>query len=553
MSSTRCEVLRAPLHASCTLDSKCTRSQSSLSSWILHDRSGSSRLCGESQEPAAAPKPPGLLPPQELRHANKPTVFLDVDGTLISSYAPRRAPRLPADVRTHFVGQGSKLNPEGIFVVERPGLQTFLAELSRFAEVVIFTAGLEDYARPIIDAIDPNNEYFSARIYREGTVSTPVYQCVKDLSRAGRDLARSVLVDDTPLAFLHQPNNGIPVLAFRGDPDDRLLLEVVLPLLQKITTAPDIRVLLQRRFDMSTWFRQHGYISKHAPCAVTSKAVRPTINITADSTAKNLVVPLKVVKPEKPKGTLLLMDFDKTFTNFDAGERLVEELAPELLPMLTSLQMPANFIPITNTVMRELQSRGVSRDKLLVTLQLLGAEVPLPVIQLLKSLNKSTVEVKLLSDCNSIFINHILTGAKLTNLVADVITNPACFERVEDAQTKGGVGFLGGHIKASSHRLVIRPWHRQSCGCPRCPENLCKGKEVDGVLHSAAYKKIVFCGDGANDICPALRLGKGDVVLARSGHALASHLSSLEAPPAAQVHYWRSHEELASFVRQHVE
>lgn len=48
----------------------------------------------------------------------------------------------------------------------------------------------------------------------------------------GRDLSRTVLVDDTPLAFLHQPNNGVPVLAFKGDPDDYLLAEAVLPLLQ---------------------------------------------------------------------------------------------------------------------------------------------------------------------------------------------------------------------------------------------------------------------------------------------------------------------------------
>lgn len=48
----------------------------------------------------------------------------------------------------------------------------------------------------------------------------------------GRDLRRTVLVDDTPLAFLHQPDNGVPVLGFRGDPDDRLLCEAVLPLMQ---------------------------------------------------------------------------------------------------------------------------------------------------------------------------------------------------------------------------------------------------------------------------------------------------------------------------------
>lgn len=100
------------------------------------------------------------------------------------------------------------------------------------AEVVVFTAGLPEYASPILDAIDPTGELISARVYREGTTRTPYYQCVKDLSRLGRDLRRVVLVDDTPLAFLRQPRNGVPVLAFRGDPDDRLLTEAVLPLLQ---------------------------------------------------------------------------------------------------------------------------------------------------------------------------------------------------------------------------------------------------------------------------------------------------------------------------------
>lgn len=44
-------------------------------------------------------------------------------------------------MRTHLVGQGSSLNPGGVFVVERPGLREFLADLARFAEVVVFTAG----------------------------------------------------------------------------------------------------------------------------------------------------------------------------------------------------------------------------------------------------------------------------------------------------------------------------------------------------------------------------------------------------------------------------
>jgi ABC-type thiamin/hydroxymethylpyrimidine transport system permease subunit len=68
-------------------------------------------------------------------------VLLDLDGTLVSSFTPKRAPRLPAYVKTHVVGVGSKLNPQGVFVVQRPGLTQFLEQLSTFAEVVVFTAG----------------------------------------------------------------------------------------------------------------------------------------------------------------------------------------------------------------------------------------------------------------------------------------------------------------------------------------------------------------------------------------------------------------------------
>ena len=69
------------------------------------------------------------------------TVALDLDGTLITSFPPRRAPCLPPGLRAQVVGKGSSLNPEGVLVVERPGLRDFLHELASFAEVIIFTAG----------------------------------------------------------------------------------------------------------------------------------------------------------------------------------------------------------------------------------------------------------------------------------------------------------------------------------------------------------------------------------------------------------------------------
>lgn len=63
----------------------------------------------------------------------KLTVVLDLDGTLISSFTPRRAPRLPPGSTGYIVGNGGRLNPQGVFVVERPGLQEFFRQLSTFA------------------------------------------------------------------------------------------------------------------------------------------------------------------------------------------------------------------------------------------------------------------------------------------------------------------------------------------------------------------------------------------------------------------------------------
>ena len=71
-----------------------------------------------------------------------------------------------------------------------------------------------------------------------------------------------------------------------------------------------------------------------------------------------------------------------------AGERVIEELAPELLAALVGMggSLPGvNFIPTTNTLLAELQRRGVSRDQLLSTLQHIGAtEFPSAMVDMLK-------------------------------------------------------------------------------------------------------------------------------------------------------------------------
>ena len=89
------------------------------------------------------------------------------------------------------------------------------------------------------------------------------------------------------------------------------------------------------------------------------------------------------------------------------------ELAPELVPMLASLQQPANFVPLTNAVMAEMARRGVTEKKLVAALQRMGAEIPQPSVQMLQWAAQQSVDVQVISDCNSLFIRQMLTGTLL--------------------------------------------------------------------------------------------------------------------------------------------
>ena len=74
------------------------------------------------------------------------------------------------------------------------------------------------------------------------------------------------------------------------------------------------------------------------------------------------------------------------------GERLVGELAPELLPMLATLEMPANFVPMTNTILAEMQRRGIGRDQILAELQKMGRELPTATLELLQVISLNSLD-----------------------------------------------------------------------------------------------------------------------------------------------------------------
>ena len=110
----------------------------------------------------------------------------------------------------------------------RPHLIEMLSEASKCMQIVVFTASHQAYADAILDYLDPQNRYFSYRLYRQHCVLTPEGYYVKDLRIIkNRHLRDVVLVDNSVYSFAYQVDNGVPIISFYDNPQDEELLHLV--------------------------------------------------------------------------------------------------------------------------------------------------------------------------------------------------------------------------------------------------------------------------------------------------------------------------------------
>ena len=83
-------------------------------------------------------------------------------------------------------------------------------------EIIVFTSGTQDYADPLEDAIEQDEKYFDARLYRQHTIACGK-DIVKDISRIGRPLDKILIVENMPQNYRLQKENGILIKSFYGE------------------------------------------------------------------------------------------------------------------------------------------------------------------------------------------------------------------------------------------------------------------------------------------------------------------------------------------------
>ncbi|XP_015236591.1 PREDICTED: carboxy-terminal domain RNA polymerase II polypeptide A small phosphatase 2-like [Cyprinodon variegatus] len=187
----------------------------------------------ESQENGSVVKlsEVSLLPEVKAEDQGKICVVIDLDETLVhSSFKPISN----ADFIVPVEIEGTT---HQVYVLKRPYVDEFLRRMGEMFECVLFTASLAKYADPVTDLLDQGS-VFRARLFRESCVFHQGCY-VKDLSRLGRDLTRTLILDNSPASYIFHPNNAIPVVSWFDDVEDTELLNL-LPVFEELSKADNV-------------------------------------------------------------------------------------------------------------------------------------------------------------------------------------------------------------------------------------------------------------------------------------------------------------------------
>ena len=178
-----------------------------------------------------------LLPKKSPEFKGKKTLVLDLDETLVhSSFVPFPKSDVVLDVNL----EGVVYN---IYVLVRPEAQEFIAEMAKYFELVVFTASISKYASPLLDILDEGN-CIKYRLYRDHcTFLNGIF--VKDLKKLNRNIKDVIIVDNSPLAYAFDSDNGLPIKTWFDDPEDNELNKLK-PILKYMSELKDVRHFIEK-------------------------------------------------------------------------------------------------------------------------------------------------------------------------------------------------------------------------------------------------------------------------------------------------------------------
>jgi len=230
--------------------------------------------------------------------------------------------------------------------------------------------------------------------------------------------------------------------------------------------------------------------------------------------------------------TAIVYDFDWTCVDTDTDTHILESLSAIHRAKLESLQGIMHWIDLMDTLFGDLHEAGFKKEDFERVLKL----VPLrpEMIEALILAKAANCDIFILSDANTFSIETVLEHYGVRHLLTDIITNPASFD-------------TAGRLRV---KRFIPEGECHGCSLSTCTVNLCKGRELMN-RWMAHYDRIIYIGDGANNLCPGLKLRSTDFFLPRIGRVLSQLLKadSKYPKPIANIIHWAEASDILAIFR----
>jgi len=186
------------------------------------------------------------LSKHRLSLVKRKILVLDLDETLIHSYHDGMVRQMvqPGTPPNFVLKVVIDRHPVRFFVHKRPHVDYFLEVISKWYDLVVFTASMEIYGTAVADKLDNGRGILKWRFYRQHC--TQEYgSYTKNLSAVSQDLSSIFILDNSPSAYKLFPDNAIPIKSWFHDPKDTALLNL-LPVLDALRFTSDVRTILSR-------------------------------------------------------------------------------------------------------------------------------------------------------------------------------------------------------------------------------------------------------------------------------------------------------------------
>ncbi|CEP18023.1 hypothetical protein [Parasitella parasitica] len=181
-----------------------------------------------------------LLPPLATEDKERKCLVLDLDETLVHSsfkIIPNPDFIVPVEIDNQY---------HNVYVLKRPGVDEFMRKMGEKYEIVVFTASLAKVSAILKYRVEgkANNVYIK---YADPVLDMLDIHRV-DLSQLGRDLASTLILDNSPASYIFHTSNAVPVSTWFNDPHDTELTDLV-AFLEDLTVVDDVQLVLDNSID----------------------------------------------------------------------------------------------------------------------------------------------------------------------------------------------------------------------------------------------------------------------------------------------------------------